>query len=157
MHRCHLHPNQYLALPQRKTDRASSFGPPSHSSEPFHHFIRSSPCQLHASSLIAPAIQGMAANVDGQPLLHTFQKHIEDMRSLVQCKICIKPLYEPFILSCGHSYCYSCLTSWFTGGDGDHRRRQNMKCPDCRAAVVLEPSPNYVVGQTMQVGSLDMS
>ena len=87
----------------------------------------------------------MAADAHGLPLLHTFQKHIEDMRSLVQCKICIKPLYEPFILSCGHCYCYSCLTSWFTGGNGGHRRRQNMKCPDCRAAVVQEPSPNYVV------------
>ena len=87
----------------------------------------------------------MAADNQGQPLLQTLEKHIEDMRNLVMCKICIKPLYEPFILSCGHTYCYSCLTSWFTGGDGDRRRKQNMKCPDCRAAVELEPSPNYVV------------
>lgn len=72
----------------------------------------------------------------------TFQHHIDDMRNLVMCKICLKPLYEPFILGCGHTYCYGCLRSWFVGLDN---RRRNKNCPDCRADVKLTPSPNYIL------------
>lgn len=81
------------------------------------------------------------AGID-QSLLGTFQKHIEDMRNLSLCKICIKPFYEPFILGCGHTYCYSCLASWFGGAQG---RRKNRNCPDCRAVVTIQPSPNYLL------------
>ncbi|KAL6250602.1 E3 ubiquitin ligase [Rhinocladiella similis] len=76
------------------------------------------------------------------PLLTTFQKHIEDMRNLSLCKICIKPFYEPFILACGHTYCYSCLASWF-GGAKNRKKKKN--CPDCRAEVKSQPSPNYLL------------
>ncbi|KIW51218.1 hypothetical protein PV05_09960 [Exophiala xenobiotica] len=75
-------------------------------------------------------------------LLSTFQKHIEDMRSLSLCKICIKPFYEPFILGCGHTYCYSCLASWFGGAQ---TRKKNKNCPDCRAEVTIQPSPNFLL------------
>ncbi|KAJ9606328.1 E3 ubiquitin ligase [Cladophialophora chaetospira] len=75
-------------------------------------------------------------------MLATFQKHIEDMRNLSLCKICIKPFYEPFILPCGHTYCYSCLASWFGGAEG---RRSKKSCPDCRAKVRAQPSPNYLL------------
>ncbi|KEF62181.1 uncharacterized protein A1O9_00153 [Exophiala aquamarina CBS 119918] len=81
------------------------------------------------------------AGVD-ESLLGTFQKHIEDMRNLSLCKICIKPFYEPFILGCGHTYCYSCLASWFGGAQG---RKKNRNCPDCRAVVTIQPSPNYLL------------
>ncbi|KAJ9493910.1 E3 ubiquitin ligase [Exophiala xenobiotica] len=75
-------------------------------------------------------------------LLSTFQKHIEDMRNLSLCKICIKPFYEPFILGCGHTYCYSCLASWFGGAQ---TRKKNKNCPDCRAEVTIQPSPNFLL------------
>ncbi|KAI1622858.1 hypothetical protein EDD37DRAFT_633169 [Exophiala viscosa] len=75
-------------------------------------------------------------------LLATFQKHIEDMRNLSLCKICIKPFYEPFILGCGHTYCYSCLASWFGGAQN---RKKKKNCPDCRAEVTVQPSPNYLL------------
>jgi hypothetical protein len=74
-------------------------------------------------------------------LLGTFQRHIEDMRNLSLCKICIKPIYEPFILACGHTYCYSCLANWF----GVRGRKRIKNCPDCRAEVKLQPSPNYLL------------
>lgn len=75
-------------------------------------------------------------------LLATFQKHIEDMRNLSLCKICIKPFYEPFILGCGHTYCYSCLANWFGGAQN---RKKKKNCPDCRAEVTVQPSPNYLL------------
>ena len=79
---------------------------------------------------------------DDLALLGTFQKHIEDMRALVQCKVCLKPFYEPFTLSCGHTYCYSCLSSWLGGG---HNRSRSKNCPDCRAEIRVEPCPNYTL------------
>ncbi|KAK6364365.1 E3 ubiquitin ligase [Exophiala oligosperma] len=75
-------------------------------------------------------------------LLSSFQKHIEDMRNLSLCKICIKPFYEPFILACGHTYCYSCLANWFGCA---HNRHKKKNCPDCRAEVTLQPSPNFLL------------
>ena len=75
--------------------------------------------------------------------IQTLQKHVEDMRSLVMCKICLKPFYEPYILTCGHTYCYGCLNSWFNGNV--ERRKNKKNCPDCRTAVKVQPAPNYLL------------
>jgi hypothetical protein len=40
-------------------------------------------------------------------LATTLQGHVDDIRTLIQCGICIRPLYEPFTLACGHTFCYS--------------------------------------------------
>lgn len=40
-------------------------------------------------------------------LSETLQGHVDDIRALLQCGICIRPLYEPFTLACGHTFCYS--------------------------------------------------
>lgn len=74
--------------------------------------------------------------------MQSFQTHIEDMRSLTLCKICLKPFFEPYIISCGHTYCYSCLRSWF-GNTADRRRAKS--CPDCRITVKVQPAPNYLL------------
>ena len=79
--------------------------------------------------------------------LETFQKTVDDMRALMHCQICLKPFYEPFTLACGHTYCYSCLTSWCTG---THNRGKVKNCPDCRAAITTQPSPNFVVRDMVQ-------
>ncbi|KAL2215606.1 RING finger domain protein [Thermoascus aurantiacus ATCC 26904] len=86
----------------------------------------------------------MAANTDisaadASGLLQTLQGHIEDLRSLLQCGICVRPLYEPYTLACGHTFCYGCLTSWFSSG------RSHKTCPDCRAQVKAQPAPAYLV------------
>ncbi|KAH8428705.1 uncharacterized protein LDX57_006393 [Aspergillus melleus] len=82
---------------------------------------------------------------DTSGLSQTLQGHVDDIRSLIQCGICIRPLYEPFTLGCGHTFCYTCLTSWFGGG------RSNKTCPDCRAPVKSEPSPAYLVRAVVQL------
>lgn len=74
----------------------------------------------------------------------SLQRHIEDMRSLITCKICLRPLYEPYTLACGHTYCYGCLRSWFKGND-EQGRRKRKNCPDCRAEVTAQPAPNYIM------------
>ncbi|KAJ5342558.1 hypothetical protein N7541_011682 [Penicillium brevicompactum] len=79
------------------------------------------------------------AEAETSGLEHTLQGHVDDLRTLIQCGICIRPLYEPFTLACGHTFCYSCLTSWFAGG------KAKRTCPDCRAPVKTQPAPAYLV------------
>ncbi|EAW10214.1 uncharacterized protein ACLA_046800 [Aspergillus clavatus NRRL 1] len=78
-------------------------------------------------------------------LFRTLQTHVDDIRTLLQCGVCIRPLYEPFTLACGHTFCYSCLTSWFGGG------RSNKTCPDCRAPVKTQPAPAYLIRTVVQM------
>ncbi|KAL5050372.1 hypothetical protein BDW71DRAFT_173720 [Aspergillus fruticulosus] len=82
---------------------------------------------------------------DASGLLNTLQGHVDDIRSLLQCGICIRPLYEPFTIACGHTFCYGCLTSWFAEG------KNNKTCPDCRAPVRSQPAPAYLVRAVVQL------
>ncbi|KAJ5112311.1 hypothetical protein N7532_000356 [Penicillium argentinense] len=77
--------------------------------------------------------------------VNTLQSHVDDIRGLLHCGICIRPLYEPFTLACGHTFCYSCLSSWFAGG------RSKRTCPDCRAPVKTLPAPAYLVRAVVQM------
>ena len=74
-----------------------------------------------------------------QGLTNIFQKNIDDIRSLVACRICIRPMYEPYTTQCGHTFCYSCLRQWFDRG---HIKKT---CPDCRAHVQNQPAPAFLV------------
>lgn len=74
-------------------------------------------------------------------LTHILQSNIDDLRNLVACRICIRPMYEPYTTQCGHTFCYSCLRQWF---DRDHSKKT---CPDCRAHVVHQPAPAYLVSR----------
>ena len=73
--------------------------------------------------------------------LHT---DLDAMRQLVTCKICHRLLYEPYSLSCGHTYCYSCLSQWLV----DSRKKT---CPDCRAVVTQQPNPSYVIRELVLI------
>ncbi|KIW26251.1 uncharacterized protein PV07_09364 [Cladophialophora immunda] len=89
------------------------------------------------------------------PPLPAHLKHIEDIRSLSVCKICMRSLYEPYVLSCGHTYCYTCLASWFGGAQ---RRNKSKSCPDCRTKIMTQPSPNYLLRDLvhMLIGRADL-
>ncbi|KAJ5811164.1 hypothetical protein N7447_010680 [Penicillium robsamsonii] len=89
------------------------------------------------------ARSGPGAEASG--LVNTLQGHVDDIRTLIQCGICIRPLYEPFTIACGHTFCYSCLSSWFAGG------RSKRTCPDCRAPVKTQPAPAYLVRAVVQM------
>ncbi|EON65022.1 hypothetical protein W97_04257 [Coniosporium apollinis CBS 100218] len=72
-------------------------------------------------------------------LLKAVQSDFDALRTLVTCKICDRLLYEPYIISCGHTYCYSCLCQWFVSN------RTKKTCPDCRAVVKQAPAPAYLI------------
>lgn len=72
-------------------------------------------------------------------LLHCQETNLEDLRTLITCRVCIRPLYEPYTIACGHTFCYSCLRQWFD------RDRTQKTCPDCRTKVTKQPAPAYLV------------
>ena len=72
-------------------------------------------------------------------LLKIMDKGLEDIRAVITCRVCVRPLYEPFTIECGHTFCYSCLVSWF------EKNAANKSCPDCRAKIIRKPAPAYLV------------
>lgn len=72
-------------------------------------------------------------------LLKLLETNLDDLRAIITCRICIRPLYEPYTISCGHTFCYSCLLQWF------EKDRTQKTCPDCRAKVIQQPAPAYLV------------
>ncbi|KAF2212894.1 hypothetical protein CERZMDRAFT_97390 [Cercospora zeae-maydis SCOH1-5] len=71
--------------------------------------------------------------------LHT---DMDAMRQLITCKMCYRFLYEPYGLTCGHTYCYSCLSQWMATA---------KTCPDCRARVKEEPRPTWIIREMVRV------
>ena len=76
-------------------------------------------------------------------LLKTFEKSVDDIRGLVGCKICTRLMFEPYVTTCGHSFCYTCLAQWL------HNTRRNMSCPGCRAKITSIPVPDFTVSQSV--------
>ncbi|KAK4540312.1 hypothetical protein LTR36_009624 [Oleoguttula mirabilis] len=76
--------------------------------------------------------------------LKTLHADIDAMRSLVTCQICHRFMYEPYALSCGHTYCYTCLSQWL----GNNRKKT---CPDCRTVIRQQPTPSYVIRELVLI------
>ncbi|KAI9744806.1 MAG: hypothetical protein M1818_001731 [Claussenomyces sp. TS43310] len=78
-------------------------------------------------------------------LIEIFRADLQAMRSLATCTICDQLLYEPWTLGCGHTYCYSCLCSWFT------LNKRKKTCPECRNPVKQMPAPAFLLKQMVEV------
>ncbi|KAH8815252.1 hypothetical protein F5884DRAFT_171199 [Xylogone sp. PMI_703] len=85
-----------------------------------------------------------AAKTDAELVL-AFKSDLTSIRSLVTCSICDQLLYEPWTLSCGHTYCYSCLCNWFVPN------RRKKTCPECRTKVKQVPAPAFLVKQMVEI------
>ncbi|KAF2842893.1 hypothetical protein M501DRAFT_1012279 [Patellaria atrata CBS 101060] len=82
--------------------------------------------------------------LDHQSLLKVYKSSFDSLRSLITCKICDRLLYEPYVISCGHVYCYSCLCQWFV------TNKKKKTCPDCRAHIIDPPAPSYLTREITQ-------
>lgn len=80
----------------------------------------------------------MDSEVTGD-LLKTLESSLDELRSLVTCRICLRLLYEPYTIACGHTFCYGCLSQWFVSS------KARKTCPDCRHRVTHQPAPAYMV------------
>ncbi|PVI00284.1 hypothetical protein DM02DRAFT_655611 [Periconia macrospinosa] len=71
--------------------------------------------------------------------LKVLKSDFDGLRSHLTCKICDRLLYQPYTIACGHTYCYSCLCTWFVNN------KSRKTCPDCRTAVTNPPAPAYII------------
>lgn len=80
-------------------------------------------------------------------LLQTIEATLDDIRTLINCRVCMRPLYEPYTTDCGHTFCYGCLVRWF------EKKDVKTSCPECRCDVVRAPAPAYLVRNMTQIFS----
>ncbi|KAI9839628.1 MAG: hypothetical protein M1819_002254 [Sarea resinae] len=87
---------------------------------------------------------GSKKNEDDE-LIRTFRSNFDGLRSLVTCRVCVRLLYEPYTIACGHTFCYSCLSQWFANN------KSHKTCPDCRSTVKHQPAPAYLVREMTEM------
>lgn len=56
------------------------------------------------------------------------------------CCICQDYLVKSRLLSCGHTFCQSCIEEWL---------ELNRECPKCRRPSTAPPTPNTILDETM--------
>ncbi|KAK5173699.1 E3 ubiquitin ligase [Saxophila tyrrhenica] len=101
-----------------------------------------------STSEMVPTTQGPSCHTGAcqhEQHLKTLNTDVDAMRQLITCKICDRLLYEPYALSCGHTYCYQCLRQWFDNN------RHKKTCPDCRMLVTQQPTPSYVLRELVLI------
>lgn len=53
--------------------------------------------------------------------------------SSLECLVCSEVMHVPFLLPCGHTFCYGCLNAWF---------ENKINCPTCRCELPSLPTLN---------------
>lgn len=68
----------------------------------------------------------------------TKNKILSKLLDTTICSICHDYMFVPMTTECGHSYCYTCLKTWFSSDTN----RGGLSCPECRAIVNRIPIVN---------------
>ncbi|PNS20525.1 hypothetical protein CAC42_5975 [Sphaceloma murrayae] len=84
------------------------------------------------------------ADNESAKTLRLLHSDFDVLRQTLTCRICEKLFYEPYVLHCGHTYCYRCLSTWFSS-------YRNMSCPDCRVRIKQTPAPSYAIKDMVTV------
>ncbi|GMG52838.1 unnamed protein product [Ambrosiozyma monospora] len=75
-------------------------------------------------------LEGPLKNLPSELQDELTRKNLE----VLTCPICQEVMGTPFLVTvCGHSFCYSCLTAWFSN---------SLSCPLCREKVRITPVLN---------------
>lgn len=62
--------------------------------------------------------------------------------SSFECSVCLRLLYEPATLACGHSFCRRCLLQCM---------QRTLKCPTCRCDVEAQPATSIALAHALQL------
>ncbi|KAK7208236.1 hypothetical protein BZA70DRAFT_273212 [Myxozyma melibiosi] len=73
-------------------------------------------------------------------LIEAYQGGYTALNRHYTCAVCDNLMFEPCVISCGHSFCYSCLLEWF-------KRRKS--CPTCRTKVELKPTISIQIKESV--------
>ncbi|KAI9809858.1 MAG: hypothetical protein M1825_000291 [Sarcosagium campestre] len=103
------------------------------------------PSSLSVQSIGNPAEQKDLTDDTNDALRQIYEADLKGLRSMVVCRVCFKLLYEPFTLSCGHTFCYSCTSQWFEAN------RVHKTCPECRTEILQQPAPAYLVREIVNM------
>ncbi|KAK3069779.1 peroxisome biogenesis factor 10 [Teratosphaeriaceae sp. CCFEE 6253] len=71
------------------------------------------------------------------PLPQTYRFHLEDPEVMQwvdgkqqrKCTLCLEPMKDPSVTTCGHVFCWQCLTDWL---------REQPMCPLCRQSALVQ-------------------
>lgn len=64
------------------------------------------------------------------------------------CTICHDYMFVPVMTSCGHNYCYECLSNWL---NNNSTTLSELTCPQCRGKIKHEPSLNVSLQQLVDL------
>jgi hypothetical protein len=68
----------------------------------------------------------------------------QDLKSLLECSICLETFEDPRTLPCLHSFCKKCLENFV---DGKHE--DELNCPVCRGKFTLNEGKNTTLLETL--------
>lgn len=69
------------------------------------------------------------------------------MREEATCSICLNLMAEPVSISCGHSYCHSCIVGFLDNLGYTQPQLDKFSCPQCRAPFLRNSlRPNKQLG-----------
>ena len=64
------------------------------------------------------------------------------------CTICHDYMFVPVMTSCGHNYCYECLSNWL---NNNRTTLSELTCPQCRGVIKNEPVLNVMLQQMVDL------
>ncbi|KAK9371238.1 hypothetical protein V1509DRAFT_614021 [Lipomyces kononenkoae] len=73
-------------------------------------------------------------------LLAVYDKGFANLHRSYTCTICLNLMFEPCVVACGHSFCYTCLLEWF---------KRHKTCPSCRLVVNMRPAISFQIKETV--------
>ena len=74
-----------------------------------------------------------------------------DDRNLIKCSLCLEPYTDPRkLVCCGHSFCETCILTYFTSLKNNKGLVKEICCPVCR---VINPGPEAVNAASQWVKS----
>ncbi|KAK9364018.1 hypothetical protein V1504DRAFT_437182 [Lipomyces starkeyi] len=73
-------------------------------------------------------------------LLAVYDKGFANLHRNYTCTVCDNLMFEPCVIACGHSFCYTCLLEWF---------RRHKTCPSCRLLVNTRPTISFQIKETV--------
>uniref|UniRef100_A0A3B4WBY1 RING-type domain-containing protein n=1 Tax=Seriola lalandi dorsalis TaxID=1841481 RepID=A0A3B4WBY1_SERLL len=63
------------------------------------------------------------------------QKGVQLDQESISCSVCLDLLKDPVTIPCGHSYCISCIKSFWNRND----EKKIYSCPQCRQTFRPRP------------------